>query len=289
MIVSPLMGATVWKIAGREIDLSRHGMIMGVLNVTLDSFFDGGKFSNVDEAVEHARQMVSHGAHIIDVGGESTRPGADAISAEEELRRVGPVIKKLRGEISGFISIDTSKAEVARAALDAGASIINDVTGGRGDPGMLPLAAEHAAAFIIMHIQGDPRTMQRAPHYDDVVAEVADFFRQQYDRALEFGIDPMAIAFDPGIGFGKTLEHNLKLLGNLEELRVHNRPLVVGVSRKGFLGKIMQSKEMSDRLAPTIALTALLRARGANVLRVHDVKSNVAALRTADALLGAVT
>ena len=287
MIVSPVMGATVWKIAGREIDLSRQGMIMGVINTTPDSFFDGGKFSDVDEAVEHGRQMTRHGAQIIDVGGESTRPGADAIPVDEELRRVMPVIKKLREEISGFISIDTSKAEVARAALDAGTSIINDVTGGRGDPEMFPLAAERNAAFIIMHMQGDPRTMQRDPRYNDVVAEVADFFRQRYERALEFGIDPMAIAFDPGIGFGKTLEHNLKLLGNLEGLRVRDRPLVVGVSRKGFLGKIMQSKEISDRLAPTIALTALLRAHGANVLRVHDVKSNVAALRTADAVLEA--
>ena len=288
MIVSTVMGATVWKIAGREIDLSRRGMIMGVINTTPDSFSDGGKFANAAQAIEHGRQMTRHGAGIIDVGGESTRPGADPIPADEELRRVIPVIKKLREEISGFISIDTSKAEVARAAIDVGASIINDVTGGRGDPEMFPLAAERDAAFIIMHMQGDPRTMQIDPRYDDVVAEVADFFRQRYERALEFGIDPMAIAFDPGIGFGKTLEHNLKLLGNLERLRVHDRPLVVGVSRKAFLGKIMQSKEMSDWLAPTIALTALLRARGANILRVHDVKPNVAALRAADAVLEAV-
>ena len=287
VIVSSAMRATVWKIAGREVDLSHQGMIMGVINVTPDSFFDGGKFCDVDEAVEHGRQMARHGAKIIDVGGESTRPGADPIPADEELRRVIPVIKKLREGTSGFISIDTSKAEVARAALDAGASIINDVTGGRGDPEMFPLAAQRNAALVIMHMQGDPRTMQRDPRYDDVVAEVSEFFRQQYARALQSGIDPMAIAFDPGIGFGKTLEHNLKLLGNLESLRVHDRPLVVGVSRKGFLGKIMQSKEMCDRLAPTIALTALLRARGADILRVHDVKSNVAALRTADAILEA--
>ena len=149
---------------------------------------------------------------------------------------------------------------------------------------MIPMIAETKAAFIIMHMQGNPQTMQIEPRYVDVVSEVADFFRQQYVRALECGIDPMAIAFDPGIGFGKTLEHNLKLLGNLERLRVHDRPLVVGVSRKGFLGKIMQSKKMSDRIAPTVALTALLRTRGANVLRVHDVKSNVAALRVADAV-----
>ena len=283
------MGAISWKIGGHAIDLSQRGMIMGVLNVTPDSFFDGGKFLAVEKAVAHGRQLAKHGAQIIDVGGESTRPGAESIPADEELRRVLPVIEKLREEVSIFISIDTSKAEVARAALDAGAAIINDVTGGRADAEMLPLAAERDTGFIIMHMQGDPRTMQLEPRYDDVVIEVADFFRQRYERALEFGIDPMAIAFDPGIGFGKTLEHNLKLLGNLERLRVHNRPLVVGVSRKGFLGKIMESTEMSDRLAPTIALTALLRSRGANVLRVHDVKPNVAALRAADAVLEGAT
>ncbi len=281
------MGGMTWKVAGRAIDVSQRGMIMGVLNVTPDSFSDGGEFFSAESAIEHGMQMAGEGTHFIDVGGESTRPGAEPTSADEELRRVLPVIEGLRKKIPTFISIDTSKSEVARAALEAGASIINDITGGRGDAQMFPLAAERKAAFIIMHMQGEPRTMQIDPHYDDVVAEVAEFFRQQYARALQFGIDPMAIAFDPGIGFGKTLEHNLKLLGNLESLRVHDRPLVVGVSRKGFLGKIMQSKEMSDRLAPTIALTALLRARGANILRVHDVKSNVAALRTADAILEA--
>jgi dihydropteroate synthase len=279
------MGGMIWKIAGRTLDLSHRGMIMGVLNVTPDSFSDGGNFFALEKAVEHGRQMVQEGAQIIDIGGESTRPGAEAIPADEELRRVLPVIEKLRSEVSAFISIDTSKAEVARAALDAGASIINDVTGGRGDPEMLPLAAQRKAAFIIMHMQGNPRTMQLDPHYDDVVGEVADFFRQQYERVVQSRIDPMAIAFDPGIGFGKALEHNLRLLGNLDALRVQNRPLVVGVSRKAFLGKIVESKEMADRTAPTVALTALLRAGGANVLRVHDVKSNVAALRVADALL----
>jgi dihydropteroate synthase len=284
MLVSPVMGGTIWKIAGRAMDLSRHGMIMGVLNVTPDSFSDGGEFFAFEKAVEHGCEMVNQGAQIIDVGGESTRPGAEPISADEEISRVLPVLEKLREKVSAFISIDTTKAEVARAAIDAGATIINDVSGGRGDAEMFPLAAKHNAALIIMHMQGTPRTMQLDPRYDDVVADVADFFRQQYERALQSGVDPMAIAFDPGIGFGKTLEHNLKLLGNLESLRVQGRPLVVGVSRKGFLGKIMQSKKMSDRIAPTVALTALLRTRGANVLRVHDVKSNVAALRVADAV-----
>ena len=279
------MGATLWKIAGRIVDLSRHGMIMGVLNVTPDSFSDGGKFFAAEKAVEHGLKMAVDGAHIIDVGGESTRPGAEAIAAEEELRRVIPVIEKLRAKIDIFISIDTSKAAVARGAIEAGASIVNDVTGGRGDTEMMPLVAKSQAAFIIMHMQGNPKTMQVEPRYDDVVSEVADFFRQQYARALECNVDPMAIAFDPGIGFGKTLEHNLELIDNLGALRVDERPLVVGVSRKSFLAKLIGSSNMSDRLAPVVALTPLLRARGADVFRVHDVKENANALRVTEAIL----
>ena len=279
------MGATLWKIAGRVVDLSRHGMIMGVLNVTPDSFSDGGKFFAAEKAVEHGLKMTVDGAHIIDVGGESIRPGAEAIVAEEELRRVIPVIEKLRAKIDIFISIDTSKAAVARAAIEVGASIVNDVTGGRGDTEMMPLVAKSQAAFIIMHMQGNPKTMQLEPRYDDVVSEVADFFRQQYARALECNVDPMAIAFDPGIGFGKTLEHNLELIDNLGTLRVDERPLVVGVSRKSFLAKLIGSSNMSDRLAPVVALTPLLRARGADVFRVHDVKENANALRVTEAIL----
>ena len=229
--------------------------------------------------------MVGEGAQIIDVGGESTRTGAASVAVEEELRRVVPVIKKLRAKIDIVISIDTSKAQVARAAIGAGASIVNDVTGGRGDREMMPFVAEIKAAFIIMHMQGDPRTMQSDPRYVDVISEVADFFRQQYACALECGIDPMAIAFDPGIGFGKTLEHNLDLLARLERIRVHKRPLVVGVSRKSFLAKLTGSSEMNDRLASAVALTSVLRARGADVFRVHDVKENVNALRVTEAIL----
>src|SRR5712691_3260320 len=279
------MGGMLWKIGGKIVDLSSRGMIMGVLNVTPDSFSDGGQFFDASSAVAHGVEMAAEGAQIVDVGGESTRPGADSVSLEEELRRVIPVIEKLRAKIDTFISIDTSKSEVADAALGAGASIINDVTGGRGDGKMFVLAAKRNAALILMHMQGNPRNMQIEPHYVDVVAEVADFFRQQYARALECGIDPMAIAFDPGIGFGKTLEHNLELLRNLERLRVHDRPIVVGVSRKSFLEKLSGASDMNDRLAPTIAFTSLLRARGANVFRVHDVKENVAALRAAEKLL----
>lgn len=281
------MTEMLWKIAGRTVDLSQHSIIMGVLNVTPDSFSDGGEFFTAEKAIEHGARMAAEGAQIIDVGGESTRPGAQPVSAEEELARVLPVIAKLRERIPAFISIDTTKAVVARAALEAGASIINDVTGGRADPQMMKLAGEKKAAIILMHMQGTPQTMQTDPHYADVVAEVADFFRQQYVSALECGIDCMAIAFDPGIGFGKTVEHNLALLADLPRLRVHNRPMVVGVSRKSSLGKMIDSAEMSDRLAPTIAFTALLRERGANVLRVHDVKENAAALRVTEKLLEA--
>jgi len=199
------MGSTLWKIGGQSIDLAARTMIMGVLNVTPDSFSDGGEFFSTGKAVEQGKRMTSEGAQIIDIGGESTRPGAEAVSVDEELGRVIPVIEQLRASVSVLISIDTSKAAVARAALDAGATIINDVTAGRADPEMFAVAAERKAALILMHMQGTPRTMQVAPRYDEVVREVANFFRQRYERALECGVDGMAIAFDPGIGFGKTV------------------------------------------------------------------------------------
>src|SRR6516162_3084245 len=255
------MRERIWKTGTRAFDVSRHGLIMGVLNVTPDSFSDGGEFLTADKATERGLQMAAEGAHIIDVGGESTRPGSQPVTAEVELRRVIPVIENLRAKLDVPISIDTSKAEVARAAIQAGASIVNDVTGGRGDDQMLPLVAGTKSALIIMHMQGTPRTMQVAPCYRDVVAEISEFFRQQFARAIGLNIDPMAIAFDPGIGFGKTLEHNLELLAQLEHLHVHDRALVVGVSRKSFLGKLIGSPRTSDRLIPGLVLTSLLRAR----------------------------
>ena len=279
------MRERIWKIGKRVFDVSRHGLIMGVLNVTPDSFSDGGEFLTEDKATERGLQMAAQGAHIIDIGGESTHPNSESVTVEEELRRVIPVIEKLRPKLDIPISIDTSKAEVARAAIQAGASIVNDVTGGRGDDQMLPLVAGTKSALIIMHMQGTPRTMQVAPCYRDVVAEISEFFRQQFARAIGLNIDPMAIAFDPGIGFGKTLEHNLELLAQLERLRVYDRALVVGVSRKSFLGKLIESPEISDRLVPGLALTSLLRAGGADVFRVHDVKENVCALQVTEAIL----
>jgi dihydropteroate synthase len=278
------MRERIWKIGERIFNVSRQGLIMGVLNVTPDSFSDSGNFFAPEKAIEHGVKMAVEGADIVDVGGESTRPGAEPVGVEEELRRVIPVIEKLRAKIEVPISIDTSKAEVARAAIQAGALIVNDVTGGRGDGAMLPLIAETKSALIIMHMQGTPRTMQTQPQYSDVVSEIADFFRQQYTRAIGCNIDPMAIAFDPGIGFGKTLEHNLDLLAQLERLRAHDRPLVVGVSRKSFLAKLIDSREISERMAPAVALTSLLRTRGADVFRVHDVKENVSALRVTEAI-----
>jgi dihydropteroate synthase len=274
-----------WRIGDAIVELSCQGMVMGVLNATPDSFSDGGNFFRTERAIEHGLAMANEGADIVDVGGESTRPGAEPVEAEEELRRILPVIQELRQKSSVPLSVDTSKAHVAAAALDLGASIINDVTGGRGDDQMMSLVQRRNVGFIVMHMQGEPRTMQKAPHYDDVVTEVRDFFRQQFRRALDCGVDPMNLAFDPGIGFGKTLDHNLELLANLAALRVENRPLVVGVSRKAFLGRLIGSPRAEDRESPTVALTALLRAGGADIVRVHNVKENVAAMRVTDAML----
>jgi len=279
------MRERIWRVGERVFTVSRQALIMGVLNVTPDSFSDGGKFFALENALEQGVKMAAEGADIIDVGGESTRPGAEPVSAAEELRRVIPVIEKLRATIDTAISIDTSKAEVASAAIDAGASIVNDVTAGRGDEGMLPLISTTKSAFIAMHMQGTPRTMQKRPQYADVISEIVEFFRQQYSGAIGCNIDPMAIAFDPGIGFGKTLDHNLELLAHFEQLRAHDRPLVVGVSRKSFLAKLSDSTQVEERLAAAVALTSLLRARGADVFRVHNVKENVSALRVTEAIL----
>src|SRR5215471_15534547 len=192
------MRERIWKTGTRAFDVFRHGLVMGVLNVTPDSFSDGGEFFAADKATERGLQMAAEGAHIIDVGGESTRPGSEPVAVDEELRRVIPVVENLRAKIDLPISIDTSKAEVACAAIEAGASIVNDVTGGRGDERMLPVVAETKSAFIIMHMQGNPRTMQVRPRYADAIEEISEFFRQQYARAIGLNIDPMAIAFDPG-------------------------------------------------------------------------------------------
>jgi dihydropteroate synthase len=275
----------IWKTKRRTFDLSRRALVMGVLNVTTDSFSDGGKFIDVDRALAHAGQLAGEGAKIIDIGGESTRPGAEPVGEAEEMRRVLPVIERLAIQNPEVvISIDTMKPAVAHAALAAGAEIINDVTGLR-DPAMREIVRTTGAGAIAMHMQGTPRSMQHAPQYLDVIAEIREFFRQTFQACLACGIDPMRLAFDPGIGFGKTVGHNLALLRGLGSLRVEDRPLVLGVSRKSFLGKVLGSDRLEDRSWPTVALTSYGRALGANVFRVHEARCNTDALRMTEAIL----
>ncbi|MEI6492267.1 MAG: dihydropteroate synthase [Verrucomicrobiota bacterium] len=276
----------IWKIRGRDHDLSRRGWIMGVLNVTPDSFSDGGAFSAPDTAIRHGLHMVSQGADVLDIGGESTRPGASPVPVEEEIARVLPVLKGLRAASGDFlISIDTSKAAVAEATLAEGADIVNDVTGLCGDERMSGVVARSGAGVVAMHMQGTPTTMQVSPHYEDVVADVGEFFRQALIRAVGCGIDPMSIALDPGIGFGKTPEHNRLLLRGLAAFLPLGRPLLVGFSRKSFLGLIAGSSRIEDRFWPGVALTGFCRDRGARIFRVHDVKPHLEALRTTEAIL----
>lgn len=272
-----------WLINGLEHDLAVRGWIMGILNVTPDSFSDGGRFLDAGRAVAHGLQLVAEGADVLDVGGESTRPGAEPVALEEELRRVVPVIAALRPRTAALISVDTMKPGVARAALAAGADIINDV-GGLRDPGMVGVAADSRAGVIIMHMQGTPQTMQSQPHYDCVTDAVRQFFGRRLEELESAGVDPGRIALDPGIGFGKTLGHNLQLLRGLAGLRQSDRPLVVGVSRKSLIARLLGDPGMDQRRWPTVALTAWLREEGADVLRVHDVKENAEALRMIEAV-----
>lgn len=280
-----------WTWGGRSLTFDR-GMVMGIVNVTPDSFSDGGRHHDTSRAIEHALDLWRQGADILDIGGESTRPGAAPVDAAEEMRRVLPVIKALRAHGDGtdralLLSVDTCKAEVARAALDAGADIVNDVTGLRGDPDMMPLLAGRYCGVVVMHMQGTPRTMQQAPVYRDVVAEVGGFFGERLATLAANGIDPARVALDPGIGFGKTLEHNLRLLCSLDNLRRGGRPLLLGVSRKSMIGTLLDGAPVDQRLWGTVALSAWLRSRGVEMLRVHDVRPNVDAVRMTDAILAA--
>ena len=278
----------LWQTRTRTFDLTHRALIMGVVNVTADSFSDGGNFIDPEAACAQARRLAEEGAEIIDIGGESTRPGAEPVGEAEEMRRVLPVIARLAGDARFAISIDTMKPAVARAAVDAGAEIINDVTGLR-DPAMREVVRATGAGAIAMHMQGTPRDMQRAPQYADVTAEIREFFRQTFQACLRCGIDPMRLAFDPGIGFGKTQAHNLVLVRNLDSMRVEGRPLVLGVSRKSFIGKVLGSDAVEDRAWPTVALTSYGRAHGASVFRVHDARPNAEALRMTEAILHAET
>lgn len=276
----------IWKTRGKVWDLSRRGEIMGILNVTPDSFSDGGLHADFLSAMEHARRMIAEGVAILDVGGESTRPGASPVEAGEEMRRVVPVVKLLRTEWDGMISVDTSKASVAAAALEAGADIVNDVTGLSGDPDMVAVCRDAGCGVVVMHMQGEPRTMQANPEYDDVVAEVAAYLLRRTDELVSAGLDERTICVDPGIGFGKTTEHNLALLRAAERLAPLGRPLLLGVSRKSFLGKVLGTDSLDARDWPTVALTAWTRPMGVRIWRVHEVQRNVEALRMAEAILG---
>jgi dihydropteroate synthase len=254
---------------------------MGIVNVTPDSFSDGGLFLDADAAIAHGRELFAQGADILDVGGESTRPGAEPVAADEEIRRVVPVIEALADD-GARVSIDTTKAEVARRSLAAGATIVNDVAALRFDPELARVTAEAGAGCVLMHMLGDPRTMQDDPRYDDVVSDVKAFLEERLAYAVAEGIPEERIWLDPGIGFGKTLDHNLELIARLDEIVAIGRPVVFGASRKSFLGKLT-GRQVDERLAGTIAANIIAYARGARVFRVHDVPANVDALKVAAA------
>jgi len=257
---------------------------MGVLNVTPDSFSDGGRYLAPEAAIQRGLEMAEEGASILDVGGESTRPGSASVSAEEEWHRIDPVLRGVARKIAIPISIDTRKPDVAEKALGRGAAIINDVTG-LSDPAMARLASKAHAGVVIMHMRGDPATMQRAPRYTNVVEEVREFLADRAKAAMAAGIEREAIAIDPGMGFGKTVDHNLDLLRNLDGIAALDHPVVVGVSRKSFIAHLGGGERMEDRLAGSLAAATLAATRGADVIRAHDVTETVRAMRVADGVL----
>lgn len=257
--------------------------VMGILNVTPDSFSDGGQFNNVDTALYQAEQMVSDGAHWLDIGGESTRPGAEAVPVAEELDRVVPVIERIRSQFDVKISVDTSKAEVMTAAVAAGAHMINDIRALR-EPGALVAAANAGVKVCLMHMQGQPRSMQDAPHYEDVITDIIDFFHQRIKQCEAAGIQREQIFLDPGFGFGKTIRHNYELLQRLTALHQLQLPLLVGMSRKSMLGKVT-GRDVSQRLAASVAAATVAALKGAQIIRVHDVAETMDAVRVVTATL----
>lgn len=269
-------------VRGRVLDLGARTHIMGIVNVTPDSFSDGGRFLDPSAAVDHALRLAAEGADILDIGGESTRPGAEAVDAATEIARTAPVIRALRKRTDIPVSIDTTKSETARAALDAGADIVNDVSALRFDPGLAEVARQHDAPVILMHMQGVPRTMQENPRYADLFGEIGDFFAERIAAARAAGITQILI--DPGIGFGKSLRHNLELIDGLHRLLPLELPIVVGTSRKSFIGRLTGA-EAGERLEGTIASSVLAAERGAHILRVHDVGPLRRALQVCDAIL----
>lgn len=272
-----------WICGTRTLDVGARTLLMGIVNCTPDSFSDGGRFDGPADAVRHGLRLIDEGADLLDVGGESTRPGAVPVDPEEELRRVVPVIEGLRARTGVPLSIDTRKAAVARRALEAGADLVNDVSAGRADPGMPEVVRGAGAGVVLMHMQGEPGTMQQAPVYADVVGEVAAFLRERMTRFIEAGVPAGCIALDPGIGFGKTLEHNLELLAGLPALAALGRPVLVGVSRKRFL-EALTGRVVDDRVYGSIGAGLYAVSRGAHILRVHDVKQTCDAIRVVDTL-----
>jgi dihydropteroate synthase len=266
------------------LDFSKRTYIMGILNVTPDSFADGGFYFDKFSAIDRAHQMVEEGADIIDIGGESTRPGSEPISIEEELRRTIPVIEAIAGKINVPISIDTYKSEVAKAALDSGASMVNDISGLRFDKKIPEVVSEYKVPVVIMHIRGNPKDMQQNPVYEALIPEIMDYFRMGMKIATGAGISEDKIIIDPGIGFGKTSEHNLEIINNLREFTPLEKPILIGLSRKAFIGKILGDASATERLEGTAAVVAISIMNGANMIRVHDVKEMVKVAKVADAV-----
>ncbi len=275
-----------WKLARRSLPYGERTLVMGVLNVTPDSFSDGGEFYSLDRAVAHGLQMIAEGADIIDLGGESTRPGSAFVSEEEELQRVIPVIEKLAAQTSVPISIDTTKPPVARAAIEAGAEIINDISALRFDPLIADEAARAGAGLVLMHSRGTPKTMQQLAPVDDIMSEVIDGLRESLIIAQQHGVAADSVAIDPGIGFGKTAEQNFELIAKLDQLAsaFSEFPLLIGTSRKSFIGKLLDGAPADKRLYGTIATVAASVLKGAHIVRVHDVKAAVEAIKVADAI-----
>lgn len=274
----------IWQLRSRLLNLSQTPVIMGIVNTTPDSFSDGGQFLDPTEAVDRALQLEAEGAGILDVGGESTRPGATPVPEIEEVRRVLPVIEKIVARSSLPISVDTTKAEVARLALAAGAEIVNDISGLTFDPRMPEVCAEAQAGVLCMHIQGTPQTMQQAPTYSEVVTEVVGFLRRRLEELRRAGIPPERVALDPGIGFGKTAAHNLELLRHIQTLRELGRPLCIGHSRKRFLQKLL-GREVDERLFGTVGVSVAVALQGAELIRVHDVAASRDAITACRACL----
>lgn len=280
----PLHTRTLNLPGGRKLELSRP-LVMGVLNVTPDSFSDGGQFVNVDAAIQHALAMINEGADIIDIGGESTRPGADPVKTSEEIVRVEPVIAALRRESDICISIDTYKSSTARAALKAGADMVNDISALRMDSMMPTLLAESDVPVVLMHMKGEPKNMQASPVYDNCVDEIKQFFGERLAFCQEFGIVPDRIVLDPGIGFGKRLEDNLQILSSLDQFVELGQPILIGASRKSFINRLHQSNNPADsRLGGSVAAALAAVERGAAIVRVHDVAATVEALKVAEAI-----